>query len=60
MNNWPQACFKGNWIVLVTLVGKLCCVQGTHGSLPEFPPKALNGLSWIWGEDVPVQTFAAN
>eukprot|EP00439_Symbiodinium_sp_Y106_P028784 s1143_g3.t1 len=32
---------------------------GTRGSLPEFPPKALNGLSWMWGEDVPVKRVAA-
>ena len=36
------------------------CNPGTRGSLPEFPPKALNGLSWMWGEDVPVKIFARN
>ena len=30
--------------MLVKLVGKLCCVQGTHGSLPEFPPKSAEWL----------------
>ena len=31
-------------------------MTGSSNPLPEFPPKALNGWSWLSGEDIPVQT----
>mmetsp|Transcript_27499 Transcript_27499/g.64093 ORF Transcript_27499/g.64093 Transcript_27499/m.64093 type:complete len:307 (+) Transcript_27499:38-958(+) len=34
-------------------------ISGSCRSLPNFPPKAISNLSWMWGEDVPVQRVAA-